>query len=828
MARRDETAMVDGTVTSRTPAWPTRTRGRLPGGRLLGVDGSMWLYRTVPMSPVSDSRGPDDIAAAAAPMMSAFSELATLARPVANRRKASRSTYRRFHLLSVRLPLQWQPPGDGPLPNYLRTEFGSSVHTYRRLTLFGVRLVPRVGGGHGWRASVDSFLDSVSSGGVPVSDFDEDTAAVEALLARAGMGMPGPTDLAAADSWWNGGHAPDVPCLVFPEALAFFRAPGDARAAKRAYEAGAPADRLGGSIVSMATVQDLDLPMLSADDPASWWVSQMLYGDALVVSVRGMIEPASLTRGELRRNRRRNEEDVRDRAAAGRMEMAEQGEHLAELSMLENFYATGGPPTLVDTSAVVGFDGLVDDMDALSSRLTAKLNPMLHRQAQGWAETLLCSAEQASPHLHDLPAQSLAYAGANDLAVVGDAPGPRSLLVGMSQRDRQPAWLDPMATHDEDSLPITLVAGSTGSGKTVLMTWIADQYARTGHPVIIVDLKQTSDLTAAVSANPSGQVASLDDLASGDGVFDPVRFSLTPASGAELAASMLIEVNPWGAPDASLYEVGLIGAITYGISLGATCSGEALQIAVRDGRIAAELVKPVVDLAAFSPMFRSCVGFTPGTSALRDWTGLTLVKAGSTDVVAAASQGRGSVTGRAAAALTRMAAFGSAAALTGRDGLLLLDEAWIFLQSGRGEIERLGRLARSQRVSPMLFTQRVSDALKADLTGYIARGLILPIQDRAEAAAACRLFKLDKTEDRLRAITAAATLGEAGGGTAPNWGSMRALRDRETGEVLRGTIAIYCDPAKRAIPVEVRLPEAFLRRASTNRRDIDARAKASA
>lgn len=77
--------------------------------------------------------------------------------------------------------------------------------------------------------------------------------------------------------------------------------------------------------------------------------------------------------------------------------------------------------------------------------------------------------------------------------------------------------------------------------------------------------------------------------------------------------------------------------------------------------------------------------------------------------------------------------FGSAMALTGRGGVIHLDEAWVFLGAGKAEVERLGRLARSQGVLPILYTQRVSDALKAELTGYISRSFILPIEDRIEA-----------------------------------------------------------------------------------------------
>jgi hypothetical protein len=50
------------------------------------------------------------------------------------------------------------------------------------------------------------------------------------------------------------------------------------------------------------------------------------------------------------------------------------------------------------------------------------------------------------------------------------------------------------------------------------------------------------------------------------------------------------------------------------------------------------------------------------------------------------------------------------------------------------------------------------------------------------------------------------------------------LRDARTGEVMRGAVGIYVDLAGRAVPVEIRLPDHFLRLASTNPEDIRHRA----
>lgn len=359
---------------------------------------------------------------------------------------------------------------------------------------------------------------------------------------------------------------------------------------------------------------------------------------------------------------------------------------------------------------------------------------------------------------------------------------------------------------------------------TMLMLSMADQFARAGRPVVIFDPKQESDHSAVV-LNGGGQVYSLDRLIDADGVFDPIRFSSTPEVGVELASSMLMSINPWG-PRKEEFEVPLQHALSYGVNVGgATCIGQALAYA-RDNLSEREvdpfMVDRVTQLADASPQFRSICGVSPRGDSLKAAQGMTLIKVGSAYLdLPQPGQPPTSVPQRIALALVRMVVFGSAMAVAGRDGVVMLDEAWIVLGAGAAEVERLGRLARSQQVLPMLFTQRVTDALNAGLAGYISRGLILPMEDPAEAAAACELFKLEPTPNRMARLTAKATIGGSSNvSVAPNWASMRALRHPETGKVIRGAIAIYSDLSGRAIPVEIKLSEDFLHLASTNPEDI--------
>lgn len=1283
-----------------SPAWPTTLRSRLRDGRLMGTDGSVWLYRAVPMSPVVDAKSPSDALVASESLLGAYEELASMTSFQMARRSMARGSYRQTHMLLVNVPKLFEPDRAHPIAEYLRKNFGG-IAADRRVLLFGVRLVDKVGGGSGgMKAAIDSVVETLVAGNTPLSDYDEDFARVSAAMDRAGLIEASTDDIRLANAWWNHGDHPDTPMLVHADHLHFFNSAEAVTIADKVGvtqchtwdEAGVP----GQNAVSFASVQDLDLPFIDPSSPAAAWVSDLVELGALVVSVRGNVEPGEITRQELRRQRKRYIDDITERAKSGKMERAEQQEMLGMLEGVEAMYATGGTPapTLAGTSIVIGFDGQVGDLSQLvPSHSPAKLSLMAFRQPGALAETMLCSNMRANPNLHDLPIQTIACSGMPSLNLVGDDEG---AMIGFTERDRQPAYVSPTAASTADGLPMMLVAGATGSGKALSLdtriptpsgwttmgelevgdevlggdgkptkvtfttgvqddrevfrvtfddgTWVladadhqwmvtdarmrhrlegrsgqvavarrdqrtadierimalantladsdeatvedlfdmvtdvmaephwktwfgvlraldfldtpyvtksrrdldmspggrasrvynakvglkslamrldqsqtnrplvergefrmttgemldagltvgsdvhetsnfairvprvtlpeadlpidpyvlgawlgdgsrsdgriasarvescadengfadqdhmldmlgragfaaaplpsnpdyvvsvkglapllrahglidnkhvpvaylrssadqrlalvqglmdtdgcitkdgearfsqkdrgifdafvevvrslgikvtvqrdvllskpylgedgetirqpsgfgsvayftttqrvvsiprkvtrlrtdlpkrsslkfvrsiervesvpvkcitvdsldhsylcdeftltlntmvllnmADQFSRMGRPCIIVDPKMGSDHSAVVLA-AGGQVASLDELTAADGIFDPLRFAANSAVGVELAASMLMSINPWGHQKDNM-EVPLQRALAYGVQAGATCIGQALQIARENLQLPEGMVDRIFDLADSSPMFRACVGMNPGNTGLRVSNGITLIKVGDAYLdLPEPGQPATSITQRIAMALVRMMVFGSAMALTNRFGAVLLDEAWTFMAGGgRAEMERLGRLARSQQVLPIMFTQRVTDATNAGLSGYISRGLILAIEDEDEARAACELFKIEPTPDRMARITAKATkAGSSASGVAANWNSLRALKDAKTDRVLRGSVGIYSDLAGRAIPVEMTLSAEFLRLASTSPHDIARRKEAQA
>ncbi|QOD05912.1 ATP-binding protein [Pseudarthrobacter sp. BIM B-2242] len=801
------------------PSVSTMVRTKLSDGRLLGIGGDMWIVRKLPLEPVADAKSVEERMNVYMPLMAAYEELAAMATTTGNRRSMSRSSYRQHQLLLVNVAKLYNPSGH-KIAGFLKESFPTQV-TEKRIALLAVRLVAKVGSNGGWQKALDSVVETLVSGGTPLSDFDDDYRKVDAALARSGLSTPTAQELSMANSWWNQGEFPDTVDLPHSDHLHIF---ADTKAVRMANDAGRedctkwpriPKHRS----LTFATLEDFNFEFESSESTAAHWATGLVEDGAVAISIRGSIEPAKVTRAELRRQRKRYMDDINERHKNNKMEDARQEEMLATLEAVENVYANGGSPTLVDASVLVAFDGEIEDITQAGPRSAANLRIMNFRQRQALAEMMLCSGVRANPNLHDLPIQTVACSGIQSLSTVGDKDG---ALLGFTERDSQPAYESPTAASSGDAAPIFVNLGATGSGKTMVLLWKAIQFAKLGGPQVIIDPKTGSDHSPTVLGH-GGQVASLDDLKEADGIFDPLRFSHNPTVGVELAVSMLASIDPWGGK-AREFEVHLYTALSYGVSKGATCVGQALLIAKEDGKATPALVDPIFDLANTSPLFRACVGVDPHTKALSINEGITLIKVGNThlDLPEPGAMASASVMQKVSLALVRMMVFGSAMALTGRGGAIHLDEAWVFLGAGKAEVERLGRLARSQQVLPELYTQRASDPLKAGLAGYISRGLILPIEDKDEARAALELFKLQATDERLNRITGKAMLGE-GGTVAPNWSSMRALRDPVSKKVLRGTVGYYSDLAGRCVPVQIVLPPAFLKLASTNADDLNER-----
>lgn len=803
--------------------WPTMVKKRI-GDVFVGLDNSATVYRVIPMSPVADAKTDREKLDAGEPLRVATEEIADISPPRGKTRGVSKSGYRQVHIELVEFPTTYRPPENSPISGYLRSQYPDQV-VYRRLLVMGVKLNPidiglSVFKKGGLTRAIDSVAQTLSEGGTPMSDYDEDYAKVSRAMDRSGLTRLTKRDQKDLEAYWNSGGHPDVPYLAHANHIHFMDSADSMAIAERVgldhcEEWG---ELQGHRIITFASVDDFDFGYADATNNIVQWATQMVNRGASVISIRGALEKPEITAAMLRHQKAEYLKDLNTQRAAGKMSRADLEKKMGELDSVEAYYKGGGAPvTFVDTSIIVGFNGRVPDIEQVVPTNTS-LNEMAYRQAAAWSETMICSSFRANPNLHDLPSNMISYSGLPALNVVGDPDG---ALVGFTEKDSQPAYLSPVAASKEDSSPITLVAAGTGTGKSVLMLYMADQFARLKSPVVIIDPKTGSDHSAAVKLS-GGQVARLDEITKSDGILDPIRFSQSKDVGVSLAASVLSSIDPWGGR-ARFFEIDLLNALRYGVDAGATCSGQAIKIAYEAGIATKELAEPLFK-ARNSPMFSAIFGVDPNGQALSINDGITLIMVGDGQIPLPAPGTDihdASFEERVGMAMVRMMVFGSSMALTGRGGVIMLDEAHVFLNSNPREIQLLGRVARSQQVLPMLFTQETTDALRAGLKPYISRGFIGPVKSEEQAEAAFELFGLEPTKDRVSRLLAPATMGK--NSTAPNPDSMRALYERKpdgSRRNVRGTIFLYSDLNENTLPIEVRIPPRFLFLASTNPDDI--------
>ena len=813
-------------------------------GFLVGIDGSAWLYREVPRSPVTDARTPEDRDIAAGPINGLISELSNTVSALIKRRSMNRSGYREIHVLSTITGGTYATPKGHPNSEMLDDYF-SAMRILDHNLLLGVRLRSSVRRDN-WRQAVSDFTESMIEGGTALEDWMADIRTVSTMFEHYGYTIPALSRIDNALAWFNDGTWPDVIHYPHGDHLHTFGSWSSAQMAHRAVENGIDCTQWSEfenhSVMTIACLDSVKGGWeIDSTDPEAAWASRLHRdGGARAISVRALIEPPAITRNEMRRHRHEYEHDLAAAQQQGRMDKAEAETATANLAATERAYAKNPPPTLTDVRVTVAIDGQYTDPATIGAGTGSVLVTRPGRQEDLRMEMGPCSTVRENPHIKDWPSQMLAASGIGDTSVVGDGPT-ATVLVGFAEHDQEIAGYEPTRAGNEDSAPATFVAGDTGTGKTQLLLWMASQEVQAGRDVVSFSPKALSHadrLVENIDGRPGNdgrpvqaRVVTLSDLAAVDGVLDPLGYTEDISDAVNRAASNILSANPWGTVDArSRWESTLVQALRYGADTGARTTGQAL-LRAKEAGAPAEMVDTILGLASAYPQFRAFVGSGSSQVSRHSLRGWTHIQVGSSPLNLpdehALAVGDITLSQRVDVTLVRALVNTYVYLLRERGGSIYLDEAWVFLLVGRSELDSAGRLMREYGVSMVLFNQKVSEMRDAGLEGYFSRSIIMPLKDRVEAETALQIAGPDLvTQDRLIRLQAKATKGE-GKSIVPNWDSMRHLVARDgTGRavknpdgsavVVRGTIAYYADLDDHCVPVEIVLPTDFLDMTTTN------------
>lgn len=453
------------------PAVSTRSLRPYPDGRVPGIDGSVWLWGSIPLGSIRDAKSDNEKERLGARIHAAFEELSLLTPSRIPNRKIAKSNYREFQLLALNVPVWFDAPHELETRELLNSYFSNEL-VVKRVVMLGVKLRPSASF-KGFRSFMDEVALTFAGEKLPMSDFDDDFAKVQRAFKRAEVDAPLMSDLRFADSWWNWSMQRATPRATpyVPHAdhMHFLKTNEARYAVERVGESTECrdwpqelVDNPDQVAVTFGAVESFALEYSDSLDPRSHWGVRLLESDARVVSIRGLVEPSRITREELRRQKRQYEGVDKEFGKINKATPHSSREHLQELEALEEAYSKGGAPaTLTDTSVIVGFDGVVSDLTSVTPS-GMSIDPMTNRQEEAFHEVMVCSSVRANPHLLDLPATTVAYSGISSLSSAGDRTG---ALAGFTELDRQPVWVSGSPQSIGDSLPIMEVAATTGSGK---------------------------------------------------------------------------------------------------------------------------------------------------------------------------------------------------------------------------------------------------------------------------------------------------------------------------------------------------------------------------
>ena len=707
-------------------------------GLFVGRDGSGWIYRILPSHSLM-WQDADKHELVAEVMREMFVDLGKTSRSGLYKTTKIGSDYRNFHLLSVTWNehIEILEGTSEEHRNWLVPIF-SNVGRGQTLLAIGVKLRSTEATANNY--SLDSILRKIKqeAGGEPPDPrvFSADRAHITTILERAGGRIPTYQEAMRMESWWNDGRGCNANIVKVPD---------------------------GRSLATEAWANGFDISALigfgkSELDPdhGLWAAEAFGHRDGcLALSIKGELWPSEVCREEFRKSQRRSGSRIETNLETGDLSRVEDTDLLVEGNALETFMVDTNEPMICNASVLFArrlrLESNESYIDYLRSRWGFDIKPIEHRQEQGLAEMLPCHPPRfntVKPFSQFFNAGLIAQSGIGAHSEVGDKQG---VWIGTSPPNHSPVWLDPMGASKRDKPPAMAIIGEPGSGKTFLMQMIATQSFLSGHTVFFINPKPDDSLEGFCDAI-GGTTLTLSALERTPGLLDPFRYT-DPAHAAEIALSHISAVLAGTIEPVEFIQ--LTGAITRAALEGARCVGECLNAEDIDPKIS-YLIR---EYAYGSSLFRMGVAEEPlGPLTEMSSGGLTLVQFdrklqmppdGVTNVMDMETAERNGI-----AAIRLISHAASEIMFSGNGGVLLIDEAHVFLGSKEGRIivQKWGREGRSQAILPILGTHRIADVLSkgVDLGSYLSRVMVMKVTDDNEITAALKLAGLRNTPDRRR------------------------------------------------------------------------------
>ena len=718
-------------------------------GLYVGSNSEVWLYRTVPCTPMySLAEDQTPILNAGQNFSNLLIELGESSREGMPGISTHTKNYREIHIASITWyqPFQAYEGANPKLATYIddasRAINGFPLDYPVKSLFIGVKLRTELlsAKSGGLLNSLKEAATKTLGEGVPnIERYATDRTMITTLLSRAGCSIPTNAEYAQLESWYNLGRGPDALVVEHRDHIVV-KEDDEYR-------------------IELAALNEFRFPVSHA--PNNLWAMAAEItnpGDAAFhINIRAELEPPTAARKRSRQSQRKIKSQMDEEMRTGDLERPEMSDTFQLASAVEDHFIGTREPLLTNCSIIMSrrdtgaATSYTDDLKNVEEII---IRPLTMRQLPALDETLPCSSRRVNPFLQELSISMVAYSGLNGFSGLGDS---RGVFVGLSLPNYTPTYLDPLLAPAMNKPPSMAIFGDPGSGKTFLAQSIAYQASLAKLPVIFINPKGFDSLSPFADI-AGGTVVSMSSLESASGAFDPFRFAENPEIAAQILTdhilSVLVEFT-------EAQELTLANGLMRAAKAGARCAADALR-SIQDVTIVELILKQV----AASTLFSLGFGRTPQAPFSVD-SPLTLIEFDRK--LALPDTGKSvreySREERIALSAIRLVTRASMEILarTG-GGVLIVDEAWTFLshREGLAALQQLGREGRSLNVFPIFCTQKIADILSADMESYLSRIFVMALQEEKEAAAALSLCGLKATPARLNWLRQAGPRAKSG------------------------------------------------------------------
>lgn len=286
--------------------------------------------------------------------------------------------------------------------------------------------------------------------------------------------------VAMMESWWVGrANSSALPILAENAHVHFFPDNATCISAKNKYDEGVNCNDWGIDNeypASICFARTSDFNQSNITDPSNLWIAKLMEvgraggANAVATSIRGKVEPAKVTADQIRRNSRTIDESIKERYEKNHEATGDMNEIKERLDYKKSIYETPDmPPSIIDLSiatCVAGTEQMAIDALGRIPNLEFTNLTTASEQLMAFKSMQACSNVRMTPYEIHWSATCVAGGGVSSFAKAGDTTG---ALAGMTEANRQSVYIATTTVQDQDMAPGIIIAGKTGSGKSMLL-----------------------------------------------------------------------------------------------------------------------------------------------------------------------------------------------------------------------------------------------------------------------------------------------------------------------------------------------------------------------